>query len=66
MPEYDYRCKKCKTEFTIVKGMLEIITVNCPNCKSTDLERIFSKTAVVYKGDGFYTTDGRKPLTNED
>ncbi len=66
MPEYDYRCKKCKTEFTIVKGMLDVVDIYCPKCNSKNNERIFNKTAVVYKGSGFYQTDTRKPLTKED
>ncbi len=66
MPEYDYQCKLCNTEFAIIKHMLESVSVYCPKCRSIHVKRIFGKPSIVYRGKGFYTTDSREPLTPEE
>jgi len=42
MPEYDYRCLKCKKPFSITESMSEheSKTHRCPKCKSTRVERV--------------------------
>jgi len=46
--------------------MSESWEVYCPKCKSEHIERIFFPTPAIYNAEGFYKTDGRKPLTPEE
>ncbi len=66
MPEYNYKCSQCDTEFSIVKSMLDVVTVYCPKCCTQKVKRIFGNVSVIYKGDGFYNTDSKKTLTLEE
>lgn len=52
MPNYDYVCNNCKKDFTLFLSLKEYESspqVNCPNCKSTNVERkigeFYAKTA---------------------
>ena len=51
MPLYEYICKKCQKKFGEVLTIKEHESkkVECPKCKSTDLEKViepfFAKTA---------------------
>ncbi|MBZ4687229.1 MAG: hypothetical protein PWQ96_828 [Clostridia bacterium] len=58
MPRYDYRCEKCgifEKEQRITEPALE----KCPQCNGP-VKRIISKNVgILYKTDGFYTTDYR-------
>lgn len=48
MPIFDYRCNNCNTKFEIfhlVKEKAEDII--CPNCKSTDAQKLLSAFATV-------------------
>ena len=43
MPRYDYFCKECTTEFTIVSGMNDSRDqVVCTSCDSSHVRRIYS------------------------
>ena len=44
MPLYEYRCKQCEHEFEAL--VLPKLTAECPECQSTDLERLLSQFAV--------------------
>ena len=45
MPIYEFKCSKCEEFFeVIVMGSNNEDTVTCPKCKSTEFERILSKT----------------------
>ncbi len=66
MPEYQYKCKKCNTNFVIVKSMLDTVITFCPTCASKEVQKIYSPVNVVYKSSGFYKTDTRKPLTSKE
>lgn len=58
MPTYDYRCPKCG-RFEALQKITAPPLETCPNCGSP-VERLISKNvAVVFKGQGFYTTDNR-------
>jgi predicted nucleic acid-binding Zn ribbon protein len=46
--------------------MSESWEVYCPKCKSEHLERIFFPTPAVFNGKGFYKTDNRIPLTDDE
>jgi len=56
MPEYRYYCTKCGEMFKITKDMGAPAPVKCSRCGGK-LERIFSKTPVIYRGSGYYTKD---------
>lgn len=44
MPIYEYRCQKCKKEFTLVMTMAEhdSVTIDCPDCKSAEVVQQYS------------------------
>ena len=44
MPLYEYQCKQCKHEFEAL--VLPKLKAECPECQSTDLERLLSQFAV--------------------
>ena len=60
MPFYRYKCKNCGFEFKILQLDGSNETVVCPNCGSKDVQRLLPRVGVVYKGNGYYTTDYRK------
>ena len=41
MPNYDHTCKKCKKDFVVEMRISEVgkKKVQCPKCKSKDVER---------------------------
>lgn len=43
MPVYEYKCLKCKKEFSTVESITEHGTrrVSCPGCGSTAVEQIY-------------------------
>lgn len=54
MPVYEYRCNFCKCSFD------ELLTFSklkepqeCPQCESSDTERVISQPQLVFKGDGW-------------
>jgi putative FmdB family regulatory protein len=42
MPNYDYRCSDCKTEFTVERSMKDDSQQNCLSCGSTKANRIWN------------------------
>ncbi|MBN1356773.1 zinc ribbon domain-containing protein [bacterium] len=43
MPMFDYRCARCRKLFTrIILKDPEKMTISCPECGSTDVERVIS------------------------
>ena len=74
MPEYQYKCKNCGKDFTIVRPMGSNATTPCPECKSNNIARQYTSVPSIYKTNGFYNTDMKakkdaannlKDLTNE-
>ncbi|MCA9883401.1 MAG: zinc ribbon domain-containing protein [Anaerolineae bacterium] len=66
MPSYDFRCKECGTEFDVFyKSYAEYDagTPQCPNCASTDLDRIIRRVSV-QSGDHDYTRMSSKEMLN--
>ena len=62
MPTYDYECAQCGHRFELRQGFGADRIQVCPEC-SGEAHRKLHSVAVIYKGDGFYTTDyARKPL----
>ena len=55
MPTFEFQCPKCSSKFELPDPQ----PVHCTFC-DTLIQRIYSAPAVIYKGDGFYSTDNRK------
>jgi putative FmdB family regulatory protein len=65
MPTYDYKCKDCKTTFSISASFTSMLGCKptCPCCKSENIGRMYSTPNVIFKGKGFYSTDNEKKET---
>ncbi len=61
MPTFDFQCAKCKTVFEFSRPFGAKTSPSCPACKSKKTEKLFSTPTVVFKGAGWYKTEGRKP-----
>ena len=46
MPLYEYRCSGCRRRVTILIRDSSGSSITCPDCSSTELERVFSKFSV--------------------
>lgn len=64
MPNYDYSCEKCSTEFEVnisFEKDLEKEKVKCPKCNSIKTKRKIKKAhSVFYNVEGFYSSDNRR------
>jgi putative FmdB family regulatory protein len=58
VPTYEYECKACKRAFEMVHGLNDPAPTMCDDCGG-ELRRIFYPPGLVFKGTGFYSTDGR-------
>jgi len=63
MPIYEYECRKCKAHIELYQKMSDKPPVKCRKCGGR-LEKLFSASAIQFKGSGWYVTDyagnGRK------
>lgn len=60
MPTYEYECTVCSWRFDLFQNMNERPHESCPKCAGA-LKRLIGKGAgIIFKGDGFYSTDYRK------
>jgi putative FmdB family regulatory protein len=57
MPIYEYECAKCGHQLEIMQKMSDTPLTKCPKCKASKLAKLFSQTAVQFKGSGWYVTD---------
>jgi putative FmdB family regulatory protein len=67
MPVYTFRCRKCRKEIEVEHSFAEPHPELC-GCGG-DLQRVFQKPHIVYKGAGFYSVDRRldpNPLDDDD
>lgn len=57
---YDYECPKCKTGYTVERGIkdAEVLPV-CVDCHEP-MARKWSAPTVVFTGSGFYSTDNKR------
>lgn len=62
MAIYQYKCENCGKMFETSASFNTVLGLHphCPFCKYPITKRIFSAPAIIYKGDGFYTTDSKK------
>jgi putative FmdB family regulatory protein len=56
MPTYVYRCRECRHEFEVRQRITEEPLKACPLCDAP-VERVIFGNGVIFKGDGYYTTD---------
>ncbi|MFC1899524.1 FmdB family zinc ribbon protein [Chloroflexota bacterium] len=59
MPIYEYECEKCACRFELKRRFDEDQgSPCCPQCQGKG-RRLFSPSAIIFKGSGFYITDSR-------
>lgn len=59
MAVYEYKCPEHGV-FELTRKMTEVKSIeSCPECDS-EAQMVFSSRPVIYKTDGFYTTDSKK------
>jgi putative FmdB family regulatory protein len=58
MPLYKYRCTECEDTFKVLQknGNKDELS-ECPECGSSEVERMISSVGIRFKGNGFYRTD---------
>ncbi len=58
MPTYEYMCKLCGDNFEVFQSFADKPLKTHDGCGG-DLRKVFHARGIVFKGDGFYATDGR-------
>ena len=59
MPIYEYECEKCACRFELKRLFGEDMgNPCCPRCRGK-VRRLFSPSAILFKGSGFYVTESR-------
>ena len=61
MPRYDYKCAVCSSQVEFERGFGEDRE---PVCCSQSMQRVWTATATIFNGSGFYSTDNRKRQYN--
>ena len=56
MPIYEFRCKKCNAHIEVFQKLSDKPPTRCQKCGGR-LEKQFSRSAVQFKGEGWYVTD---------
>ena len=59
MPIYEYECGNCSSRFEVRRAFNSESVDVCPKCQLQG-RQIFSPTAIIFNGPGFYITDSRK------
>ena len=61
MPTYDFKCPECNEtrEVTIKHKEYDKYKVMCSNGHYLPMQRMYTPTAVQFKGTGFYSTGGQ-------
>jgi len=69
MPIYEYECRKCKAHMEVFQKLNDKPPVKCRKCGGR-LEKLFSTSAIQFKGSGWYVTDyadnGKKAAAKSD
>jgi putative FmdB family regulatory protein len=58
MPVYEYACTSCGERTEAKQRFDEAPLEECPKCGGR-LRKLYSPVGIVFKGTGFYATDGR-------
>ena len=64
MPIYEYACTACGERTEAKQGFDDPPLEDCPLCGGR-LRKMYSPVGIVFKGSGFYSTDGRKSAKRE-
>jgi putative FmdB family regulatory protein len=60
MPTYDYECDACGHTFELFQSINAKLVKKCPECRKMKARRLIGAGgAILFKGNGFYTTDYR-------
>jgi putative FmdB family regulatory protein len=62
MPTYVYQCSQCGYRFEARQHMTDDPLTTCPQCGGS-IHRVLFPAGIVFKGNGFYSTDHR-PSSN--
>ncbi len=62
---YEFKCGDCEKVSEVWMKMSDPNPTQCPLCGSTKFERIISNTSFALKGSGWYTTDYKKPSSDD-
>jgi putative FmdB family regulatory protein len=60
MPTYEYACTACGERTEAKQSFDDPPLETCPLCEGK-LRKLYSPVGIVFRGTGFYSTDGRKP-----
>ncbi|MFQ5380925.1 MAG: FmdB family zinc ribbon protein [Dehalococcoidia bacterium] len=63
MPTYEYACPSCKKSYETREGFDAPSTHTCQRCGKGRAKRVLHAPRVVFKGNGFYSTDSRSKST---
>jgi putative FmdB family regulatory protein len=63
MPTYDYKCTKCEEMFEVFHKISDEPLKTCSVCGGELVRLISGGLGVIFKGNGFYTTDYKKAST---
>lgn len=61
MPTYDYQCGACGHTYEKFQSMTAEPDTLCPRCGGDVRRLIGAGAGVMFKGEGFYQTDYKKP-----
>ena len=64
MPIYEYACTSCGERTEAKQGFDDPPLEVCPVCGGK-LRKLYSPVGIVFKGTGFYSTDGKKPAKQD-
>lgn len=67
MPIYEYKCKKCSSEFEVFQKISEPDAKRCKFCNGP-VNKLVSLSSFQLQGSGWYVTDygGKKPATSNE
>lgn len=59
MPFYEYQCQECGFELEVMQNINAEPLVTCESCGADKLRRKIFAAGMIFKGDGFYSTEYR-------
>jgi putative FmdB family regulatory protein len=63
MPTYEYACDKCGHRYEKFQNMSAEADTVCPSCGAAVRRLIGAGAGIIFKGNGFYQNDYKKPST---
>lgn len=59
MPIYEYKCQSCLKEFELLRGAISASEkLECPHCRSSDIDKLFSSFGFKSGGNGDSSSAG--------